>query len=116
MSKELTEEEFSTLIKLLDKAITSKNISVKSALKELLVIAALSEGTGEEVTGPLEKLIKKIDRLEKSLNMYKYSRDLEIEKYNEKWDLPGDNTPPQPQMDRYQKELIKKLLVDGTTK
>lgn len=56
--------EYSEVLKLakqLDKIITSERKEVKDAFRELLIVSALIEG--DNVAGPLEKLIDSVDVL-----------------------------------------------------
>ena len=56
--------ELKTVMKMLDKIITSKNKEIKNAFRELMIIAALTE-SDTSVVGPLTNLISRVEILEK---------------------------------------------------
>lgn len=57
------DNELQSVMKLLDRIITSKRPETVTAFRELLTIAALTE-SGNGVAGPLEKLLDKVEALE----------------------------------------------------
>jgi len=49
--------ELMQVVKLLDKIISSKNIEIKDAFRELLIVATLTETPSDDAPGPLATLI-----------------------------------------------------------
>ena len=76
--------DFDQLIDLLDRALTSKDPKVMTALKKFLFIAALATEETEEA-GPFADLISRIERLEAQVNTTPHQ-----------WPTPGSPYSPGP--------------------
>jgi hypothetical protein len=71
--KEFDLEEF---VKMFDAALASNNPSVKKALRNFMMIAAVvhAEDGDEQIAGPLETLIKKVEVLENMIRELQHNR------------------------------------------
>lgn len=79
----LDEENLEVLFDVLDKAITSDNPAVQSALKELMLTVALTTGQNREKTvdGPLKRLLLMVQHMDGRISAME----------REKWKKPEVN-------------------------
>ena len=65
-------EEFARMF---DAALASDKPAVKKALRNFMMVAAIAESDGERVQGPLESLVKEVDKLRHQVSrVEEYSR------------------------------------------
>ena len=80
MVNNMDEANIEDVVKLLDKLLTHKGKEVHDSLRELLVIAALTDGT--DAIGPLEKLLHRVASLEQEVSILKLTSKLNVDQTN----------------------------------
>lgn len=118
--KEFDLEEFA---KMFDAALASNNPSVKKALRNFIMIAAVvhAEDSDEQIAGPLETLIKKVEVLENMIRELQHNQTVINTKdyykdyrYNQPTWIYDPNNSVSTSTSTTDSAFIKQLLKDVT--
>ena len=96
-------EELLVVIKALDKIMTSERAEIKSAFRELMIMATLCENSNG-VTGPLQKLVTEVTNMKHQMN----GRYSEEDRYRKMYETQFRN-------DRYYWNDVWNSNQNGTT-